>query len=300
MMSPSMRTAVALAAVGLWSTNAWAAGVALSAMRVGWLLLVQYAAAAVVLLAVRRRRGNRSTSVTGSAVFAVGAGVVGLTGTIFLQYVAFATAPIVAANVLAYAWPLLAALWVAVALRTRRAMALAVLALVGFGGVALIFARPETTISRGSAAGAGWGYAAALGSAACMAFYTLASGRIQVAATDVLIPATLAGILAAGALTAVTGSPWPQPVGWLAAAYIGLGPMAAGYGLWTHAMSSGGAERIAPLGYATPLLSTLLLLATGSPATATTLAGIALVLVCSIGVLATQHLQHSSPTPHRP
>jgi drug/metabolite transporter (DMT)-like permease len=53
-------------------------------------------------------------------------------------------------------------------------------------------------------------------------------------------------------------------------------------------MSEGGAQRLAPLGYATPLLSTMLLLATGSPATATTLVGIFLVLVCSIAVLATQ------------
>lgn len=54
-------------------------------------------------------------------------------------------------------------------------------------------------------------------------------------------------------------------------------------------MSQREAECLAPLGYATPLLSTMLLLATGSPATATTLVGIGLVLVCSIGVLATQH-----------
>lgn len=36
-------------------------------------------------------------------------GVVGLAGTIALQYLAFATAPLVAANATAYAWPLLVA-----------------------------------------------------------------------------------------------------------------------------------------------------------------------------------------------
>lgn len=292
MATSSSKTLLALAAVVFWSTNAWAAGLALGAMSVGWLLLVQYTVAAAALLAVRQaRRGHCSASHPrrSASTLAVGmVGVVGLTGTIFLQYVAFATAPIVVANVLAYAWPLLAALWVALTLRSRRAIWLAGLALIGFGGVGLIFASPGATDASGGAPGAAWGYAAALGSAACMAFYTVASSRMRVAATDLLVPATLAGVVAAAALTVATDHPWPETSGWIAAAYIGLGPMAAGYGLWTLAMAAGGAERLAPLGYATPLLSTLLLLATGAPATTTTLLGITLVLVCSIGVLTAQ------------
>jgi drug/metabolite transporter (DMT)-like permease len=290
MSVPSGRVLAALGAVALWSTNAFAANIALARMSLGWLLLVQYAIACGVLVAARalgrRRRG--ATAVHGSSAGRAAAiGVAGLTGTIFLQYLAFATAPIVAANVLTYAWPLLAALWVAAALRTRRAIAMATLALLGFGGVALIFAGPSTT-DPGAGAGpdATWGYAAALGSAACMTLYTLASSRIHAAATDLLIPATLAGTLAAAVLTASTSSPWPPASGLLAAAYLGLGPMAAGYGLWTLAMASGGAERLAPLGYTTPLLSTLLLLATGAPTTTTTLIGVGLILACSIGVLA--------------
>jgi drug/metabolite transporter (DMT)-like permease len=282
----------ALAAVALWSTNAWAADVALAQMSVGWLLLVQYAAAAGALLAARaigRRRlgepsGRRPLTVPATAI-----GVVGLTGTIFLQYLAFAAAPIVAANVLAYGWPLLAALWAAATLRTRRALGLAGLALLGFAGVALIFSSPVTA-APGAESGPGptWGYAAAIGSAVCMAIYTLASSRVDARATDLLIPATLVGTLAAAAVTASTSNAWPHATGWLVAAYIGLGPMAAGYGLWTVAMAHGGAERLAPVGYATSLLSTILLLATGAPATATTLVGVGLVLACSIGVLASQ------------
>lgn len=295
-MVPSIRTLAALAAVVLWSTNAWAADVALARMSLAWLLLVQYGTAAVALLAVGRARDGRvdqppDRSSPGLPEAAVG--VVGLTGTVFLQYLAFALAPIVAANVLAYGWPLLAALWVAATVRTRRAVALAGLALLGFGGVALIFTSPAADTGAASSSSATWGYLAALGSAVCMAFYTVASSRMDATATDLLIPATLVGALAATALTASTHSTWPQPGGWLAAAYIGLGPMATGYGLWTLAMARGGAEHLAPLGYATPLLSTLLLLATGAPATATTLAGVGLVLACSIGVLSSQR---SSPT----
>lgn len=297
MMAPSIRTLAGLAAVVLWSTNAWAADVALARMSLAWLLLVQYGTAAVALLAVRRARDGRVDQPPDRSspgrLPAAAVGVVGLTGTVFLQYLAFALAPIVAANVLAYGWPLLAALWVAATVRTRRAVALAGLALLGFGGVALIFTSPAAGTGAASSSSATWGHLAALGSAVCMALYTLASSRMDANATDLLIPATLVGALAATALTASTHSTWPQPGGWLAAAYIGLGPMATGYGLWTLAMARGGAERLAPLGYATPLLSTLLLLATGAPATATTLAGVGLVLVCSIGVLSSQR---SSPT----
>jgi drug/metabolite transporter (DMT)-like permease len=293
MRVPSTRVLAALAAVTLWSTNAWAADLALARMSLGWLLLVQYGMAATALLAVRavaRRRVHAPAGHGPLTVPAAAIGVVGLTGTIFLQYLAFATAPIVAANVLAYGWPLLAALWVAATLRTRRAVGLAALALLGFGGVALIFSSPAAADPGADGdTDATWGYVAALGSAVCMAIYTLAASRVHVRATDLLIPATLLGTLAAAAVTASTSSSWPQATGWLAAAYIGLGPMAAGYGLWTLAMAHGGAERLAPIGYATPLLSTILLLATGAPATATTLIGVGLVLACSIGVLASQH-----------
>lgn len=108
-------------------------------MSLGWLLLVQYGTASLALMAVRVVAGRRASHPSERSTVtlpAVAIGVVGLAGTVFLQYLAFALAPIVAANVLAYAWPLLAALWIAATLRTRRAAALAGLAVLGFGGVA--------------------------------------------------------------------------------------------------------------------------------------------------------------------
>lgn len=93
--------------------------------------------------------------------------------------------------------------------------------------------------------------------------YTLGAGRTSTSPTRLLIPATLIGTVGAAVLTTFTDSPTPAPGGVLAAAYLGLGPMAAGYALWTHAMTRGGAERLSPLGYATPLLSTVVLLANG-------------------------------------
>lgn len=286
-----VKVLAALGAIGLWSTNAYVAAVALERLSVGWLLLVQYTVAAMVFLAVRWARGSPARAQRGRAqrgrVGRAGlvVGIVGLTGTIFLQYVAFALAPIVAANVLAYGWPLLAALAVFAVRRDIRAGAGAVLALLGFAGVGLIFVGPAQEAATATAISPVWGYAAALGSAACMTVYTLGCDRLDVPVADLLVPATAFGALAAVVLIAISQAPLPPLAGVAVAAYLGLGPMAGGYGLWTLAMSDGGSSRLAPLGYATPLLSTVLLLVTGAPASTSTLAGIALVLACSVGVL---------------
>lgn len=310
MKASKSRLSAALAAVTLWATNAYAADFALDRMALGWLLLVQYGTAATALLAVSsisRARGRAVASKPGeSSPGKAGGrlppalmllGVVGLTGTIFLQYLAFALAPIVAANVLAYSWPLLAAAWVAATVHTRQTLLSVGLALVGFAGVALISTSPARGATEGSAdEHVMWGYLAGLGSAGCMAVYTLGAGRIGTTTrTSLLIPATLAGAAAAAVLTVLSGSPAPSATGVAAAVYIGLGPMAAGYALWTQAMANAGVERLSPLGYATPLLSTTLLLATGAPATTVTLVGVGLVLACSIGVLA--HDRHTSRQP---
>ncbi|MBA3293870.1 MAG: EamA family transporter [Geodermatophilaceae bacterium] len=297
MNSSNGRLLAALAAVTLWSTNAYGADLALGEMGLGWLLLVQFTTASAALLVVRAvqdRRHVRTDVASSSATqrerpdrTAIVIGVVGLTGTTFLQYLAFATAPIVAANVLAYAWPLLAAVWLAITRRNRHASVSAGLALLGFGGIGLIFTGPSQSTAEAAIAAAPWGYVAALGSAVCMAIYTLgASRRPTTTSSSVLIPATLAGAAAAVVLTALGDGPAPTVTGVVAAAYLGLGPMAAGYALWTRAMTGGGAERLSPLGYATPLLSTVLLLATGADAGQRTFLGAGLVLGCSVGVLA--------------
>lgn len=294
MCSSRVRLLAAVAAVLLWSTNAYAADLALDQMSVGWLLLVQYGTAATALLVVRSVPAVRSRVGVAPAEAEAGRprltvlliGVVGLTGTIFLQYLAFAAAPIVAANVLAYGWPLLAAGWLAATRRSPHALLSAGFAVIGFGGVALIFTSPVHASGGGDGGSAvTWGYLAAVGSAACMATYTLGASRITTTAFGLLVPATLTGTGAAAVLTFLGDGPRPTASGVLAAVYIGLGPMAAGYALWTRAMTRGGADRLSPLGYATPLLSTVLLLVTGAPATASTLAGVGLVLACSLGVL---------------
>jgi len=59
--------------------------------------------------------------------------------------------------------------------------------------------------------------------------------------------------------------------------------------------------RLAPLGYATPLLSTLILLATGQRLSTIALVGCALIVLCAIGVTMKRYDRRDKPhIPHRP
>lgn len=295
---------VALAAAVLWSTHAYAADLALARMSLGWLLVVQFATAAVALPAVRAVRRARARardtalrevepSVDVLPPVTVLVGVVGLTGRSSSS--TWPSPPLPSWQpTCSYGWPLLAALAIAATRRSRHALLSAGLAV--FGGVALIFTSPAPGADTGAADTASWGYLAALGSAACMAVYTLGAGHTPSSPTRLLLSATVTGAVATGVLTALTDSPAPTPGGVLAAVYLGLGPMAGGYALWTVAMARGGAERLSPLGYTTPLPSTLVLLAAGAPATTSTLAGVGLVLACGLGVLIHEHRTARPPS----
>ena len=295
--------AAALVAVVLWSTNALAAKYALAEFGVVQVLALQFGGATATLATLRalRSRWDKTSSQKNAnwpsgrfrdVLGGVMVGVVGLTGTIFLQYLAFAVAPIVEANVIAYGWPLFAALWAAFAYRSRQTLAGVPLAMVGFMGVAIMLGAGGGLGSIGGTAG----YAAALASAVCMTFYTVMSGRLRVPADTFLLPATAFGMIAVLMLCVTGLAPWSwastSSGAWAASVYAGVGPMAGGFLLWSRAMSGDGAKRLAPLGYATPLLSTALLLLVGETFTPDALIGAALVLVCSIGVLVVNGKEH--------
>src|SRR5918998_2372258 len=217
-----LRSGAALAGVAaaflasmFWSTNALAAKFALAELRVVQVLALQFGGATATLATLRALRSARARrsgeTMQGSSlrlsniVGAVVVGVFGLMGTIFLQYLAFATAPIVEANVVAYGWPLFAALWAALAYRSRQTFAGVPLAMVGFAGVALILGSGG---GFGATDGGTAGYVAALASAVCMAFYTIMSGRSRAPGDTYLLPATAFGMVLALALCLTGFAPW--------------------------------------------------------------------------------------------
>jgi drug/metabolite transporter (DMT)-like permease len=122
-----------------------------------------------------------------------------------------------------------------------------------------------------------------------MAFYSLGSGRARVPALDAMVCGAIIGTLASVALVLGTGASLTPTWAWLGAAYIGLGPCAAGYAAWSAGMARSGG-RLAPMGYATPLLSTIVLLAAGRPVSGVgAMVGGALIVVCTVGVVVSVH-----------
>jgi drug/metabolite transporter (DMT)-like permease len=286
----------ALTGIALWSTNALAGSVALQRLSVGIVVLVQCATATVVLGVVRHvRRRRAAVPVALSRAqrwYVLALGGLGFGGTLVLQYVSFANAPIVEANIIAYGWPMFAAVWLAIDRRDGRGSAGVLFACMGFVGVGLIVGGGGGFSGSGNALG----YTAALASAFCMAFYSLGSGRRRVPALDAMVCGAVIGMLASAAIVFGDRPSWTPTWDWLGAVYIGLGPCAAGYAAWSAAMSRSGG-RLAPLGYATPLLSTIVLLAAGQPVSGSgAVIGGALIAICTVGVVATAQIQERSPS----
>jgi drug/metabolite transporter (DMT)-like permease len=191
-------------------------------------------------------------------------GIYGLFGFHFLLFMALRQAPAVEANLINYLWPLgmvvLAPLFLpGVRLQTRHVVA----ALIGFCGAAIAI------LGRGAAvSGAGGfqpGYLIALASALVWASYSLLTRRLPRFAT-----AAVGGFAAASGLLSLLCHLLLEPSVRLSTsdllliALLGLGPLGGAFFLWDAAIKIGDTRRIGLLAFATPILSTvLLLLSTG-------------------------------------
>jgi drug/metabolite transporter (DMT)-like permease len=83
---------------------------------------------------------------------------------------------------------------------------------------------------------------------------------------------------------------WPgSPASWLAVAALGLGPAGAAFYLWDHAVKRGDIRALGAMSYATPILSTALLIACGLAEPTGTLL-VAALLVTAGAVLASREL----------
>ena len=193
-------------------------------------------------------------------------GIYGLFGFHFLLFMALRNAPAVEANLINYLWPLgmvvMAPLFLkGVALHARHVVA----ALIGFAGAAIAI------LGRGGpvTAGGGFhsGYVIALGSAFVWASYSLLTRRLPAFPT-----AAVGGFAAASGLLSLLCHALLEPSvalsarDWLLITILGLGPLGGAFFLWDAAIKIGDTRRIGLLAFATPILSTVMLLVTtGQP-----------------------------------
>ncbi|MGX5842518.1 DMT family transporter [Mesorhizobium sp. ArgA1] len=272
----------AVGAVALWSTNALVGKSLLASHPVSLVQLLQFCGAALVFAVIHlASRRNAAPENAATTAHAVAVGVIGLVGTMVLQYIAFASMPVIEANLVAYTWPLMVAAAVIVLGKPQRPVLLGLTAVVGFVGVALVISGGRgPSFLQGSIVG----YLAAFGSALCMAFYSIAVARLATSSERLLLPSALVGVGLTLLWCVHDGAAWPTGADLLLGLYLGAGPMGLGYYFWSRALKLEGGGKVAVVAYLTPIASTLLLTLSGERLTLTAIAGAVLVIGSCIAV----------------
>ena len=220
-------------------------------------------------------------------------GIGGLFGYHFALFVAFANAPAVEANLLNYMWPLLIVLFAAFLPGERfrwQHMVGAVMALAGcwmlLGGKATGFDTQYLL-----------GYGAAMVAALTWSSYSVLSRLVKTVPTDAV------GWFCAGTAVLATlchvlweETQWPADLlQWVGVVGLGLGPVGFAFFTWDHGMKHGNLQLLGVLAFATPLLSTVLLVAMGN-ATFTTNIQVACVAITLGALIASRAKSQQSQT----
>ncbi len=222
-------------------------------------------------------------------VWALGVG--GLFGYHALYFAALQLAPPAEANLVNYLWPLLIVLLAAplAPKNERRRLGWSHLAgaLLGFAGVALL----AFGSGAGFAGGYALGYALALGCAVTWSLYSVLSRRFGETPTDAIAAfCTAASLLSLVCHVLFERTVWPaSPTAWLAVLALGIGPTGGAFYLWDHAVKRGDIRALGALSYATPILSTALLILCGLAQPTSTLL-VAALLVTVGAVLASREM----------
>lgn len=203
-------------------------------------------------------------------------GIGGLFGYHFFYFTALQNAPPAEAGLIAYLWPLLIVLFSGLLPGETLRRGHIIGALVAFVGAMLILADPDLSFSGEYALG----YAAAILCAVLWSSYSVLSRRFGSAPTQsVALFCLVTAVLSTGAHLLLEETVWPsQPSGWLGLVMLGLGPVGAAFYLWDIGVKHGDIQLLGTVSYAAPLLSTLLLIATGFAPLTWTLAASAILI----------------------
>lgn len=214
-------------------------------------------------------------------------GVGGLFGYHALYFAALQLAPPAEANLVNYLWPLLIVLLSAPLAGEKLGWPHLLGAFLGFAGVALL------AFGRGLhfAGDHMLGYALALGCALTWSLYSVLSRRFGETPTDAIAAFCAASaVLSLVCHLAFERTVWPAtPTAWLAVLALGCGPAGTAFYFWDHAVKRGDIRALGALSYATPILSTAILIACGLAEPTSTLL-IAALLVTVGAVLASREL----------
>jgi drug/metabolite transporter (DMT)-like permease len=232
------------------------------------------------------RRGAMAALRQKPEVWALGVG--GLFGYHALYFMALRLAPPAEAGLVSYLWPLLIVLLSGLLLGERLRVHHIVGALLGFiSTVVLIAGRGGLALAQDHAPG----LAAAFVAAFVWATYSVLSRRFEAVPTDAVAGFCLVtAILAAICHCLLEETQWPNGASqWLAVAGLGLLPVGAAFYAWDFGVKHGDIRVLGAASYAAPVLSTLLLVATGFAEASLSLA-LAAALIAGGGLLAARDM----------
>jgi len=215
-------------------------------------------------------------------------GVGGLFGYHALYFLALRFAPPAEAGLLNYLWPLLIVLFSSLLPGERLAPHHIVGALLGLAGTVLLFAgNRRSSFPPGQLPG----LIAAFVAAFVWAAYSVMSRKLKSIPTDAVAGFCLAtALLAATAHGLVETTVWPDtPWQWLAIAALGVGPVGAAFYAWDIGMKRGDIRVLGAASYATPLLSTAILILAGFARPSANIA-IAAILIAGGGLIAARDM----------
>ncbi|MEZ5833548.1 MAG: DMT family transporter [Dongiaceae bacterium] len=218
-------------------------------------------------------------------------GIGGLFGYHALYFTALRYAPPVEASLIAYLWPLLIVLMSALLPGERLHWTHLAGGALGLAGAILLVLQKAA----GALSFEGryiLGYLAALGCAFTWSAYSVLSRRFGQAPTDLVGGFCGATALLGVAAHALIGEPTIWPVGgwqWAAILALGLGPVGLAFFVWDYGVKRGDIKALGACSYASPLLSTMLLILAGK-AEATMTVIVACLLIIGGAVIASRDL----------
>lgn len=188
-------------------------------------------------------------------------GIGGLFGYHFLYFTALRNAPAVEAGLIAYLWPLFIVVGSALLPGEKLRWYHVIGAVAGLCGTITIVSRNGLSFDEAYLVG----YGAAFLCAFTWSGYSLLTRRFDRVSTDVVTGFCLAtSALSLICHLALETTIWPANGGeWAAVVGLGLLPVGAAFYAWDYGVKNGDIQIIGAASYAAPLLSTLILVATG-------------------------------------
>jgi drug/metabolite transporter (DMT)-like permease len=205
-----------------------------------------------------------------------------------LYFFAIQNAPPVEASLIAYLWPLLIVLFSALLPGERLCIHHVIGAMLGLVGAIVIITKGGTV---GLSDGLKPGHIMALACAFIWSGYSVLSRRFGDVPTDVVAGFCLITALVAFSLhLGLEATVWPQtPMQWFAILMLGFLPLGLGFYAWDIGIKKGDIMVLGATSYAAPLLSTLILVASGF-ASASWAIGLACMLITVGAVIAAKDL----------